>query len=282
MTTTSRSDDVIGRFSVPTRAQGKTGIGQGGWTSARFEEVVGRPITVALRSPIPLETELTVIANGNDVWQLGVGEHGVGEHGVGEHGVDDTLAGDRLGSPRLGFREWRVVLEGRPAPREFATTPAVSIELATQARSRFRGYETEHPAPQCFSCGIHPESMCVHNGPLLDGTGRYASDWTPPAWVGGANGIVGAETIWAVLDCASGFYVGQDDDRPAGVTVQYEVEVLGDVRCGQPHAIVAWNGVHPDHWDGRKRGAASCLFEADGTLLAQTTSFWVAPSDPAT
>ena len=119
--------------------------------------------------------------------------------------------------------------------------------------------------------------MCVHNGPLLDQSGRFASDWTPPAWVGADDGVVEASTIWAVLDCASGFYVGQDEKRPAGVTVQYEVEMLADVLVGESHAVVAWNGAYPDHWDGRKRGAGSCIFDASGSLLAQSSSFWVAP-----
>ncbi len=237
----------LGTFVVPERAQGQTGIGQGGWTAARFEQTVGGPLTVSLRSPIPLETELCVVAMSDDHWQVGFDQAG----------------------------EWRVVLEGRPAPRQFAQTDPVSFAAAVEARSRFRS--TDHPAPLCFSCGTHPDSMCVHNGPLLDGTGRYATDWTPPAWVGDECGVVDAPTIWAVLDCASGFYVGQDDDRAAGVTVQYEVEVLGDVRVDRPHVVVAWNGLHPDHWDGRKRGAGSCLFDAAGTLLAQSTSFWVAP-----
>jgi len=237
----------LGSIVVPTWAQGQTGIGQGGWTSARFDQVVGQALTVSLRSPIPLETELSVVSLGTDHWQVGFDNAGDGQ----------------------------LVLEGRPALRKFASTEPVSIEAAVDARSRFRS--TEHPAPLCFSCGTHPASMCVHNGPLLDGTGRFATDWTPPAWVGDADGAVDAPTIWAVLDCASGFYVGQDEDRPAGVTVQYEVEILAKVHVEQPHAVVAWNGVHPDHWDGRKRGAGSCVFDASGTLLAQSSSFWVAP-----
>lgn len=238
---------VVDSFIVPTRAQGKTGIGQGGWTSAMFQGAVGQPITVALRSPIPLEIPLVVTEVAVDHWQLSVEAEG------------------------------RVILEGHPGPGMFATTEPVSVEAGADARSRFRGFESEHPAPLCFSCGIHPESMCVHNGPLLDDSGRFATDWTPPNWVADGAGHVDAPTIWAVLDCASGFYIGQDDDRPAGVTVQYEVNVLGPIVAGRPHVVVAWNGLHPESWDGRKRGAASCIFDADGTLLAQTNSFWVAP-----
>ncbi len=249
MTTEQRSRRRLGEFVVPTRAQGKTGIGQGGWTSARFQQLLPVPITVGLRSPIPLETTLAVEQLAEDHWQLGVDEAG----------------------------EWRVVLEGRPAPREFATTDPVSIDAARAARSRFAVPEAGHPAPLCFSCGIHPDSMCVHNGPLDDGTGRFATDWTPPSWVGNADGLVDSTTIWAVLDCASGFYIGQNSDQPAGVTVQYEVEELAPIRVEEPYAVVAWNGLHLDHWDGRKRGAGSCLFDAGGTLVAQTTSFWVAP-----
>lgn len=232
---------------VPTWAQGQTGIGQGGWTSARFEQSVGQSLTVSLRSPIPLETELSVTSTAPDHWLAGFDDGG----------------------------GWRLVLEGRPAPRQFASTDPISIESGAEARSRFRS--TDHPAPLCFSCGTHPASMCVHNGPLLDGTGRFASDWTPPAWVGDHSGVVGATTTWAVLDCASGFYVGQDADRPAGVTVQYEVEILGDIFVDQPHVVVAWNGLHEAGWNGRKRGAGSCIFDASGALLAQSTSLWVAP-----
>ncbi len=238
---------TLGSIVVPMWAQGQTGIGQGGWTSGRFDQMVGRALTISLRSPIPLETELSVMSLGDDHWQVGFGDAG----------------------------DWRLVLEGRPAPRRFASTEPVSIQAAAGARTRFRS--ANHPAPLCFSCGTHPRSMCVHNGPLLDGTGRFASDWTPPTWVADTNGMVDAATIWAVLDCASGFYVGRDEDRPAGVTVQYEVEILADVHAEQPHAVVAWNGVHPDRWDGRKRGAGSCIFDAAGTLLAQSSSYWVAP-----
>lgn len=242
--------DIVSTILIPTWSQGQTGRGQGGWTSARFEEAVGRPLSVALRSPIPLDCELDVVDAGGDSWAVG---------------FDD---GDR----------WRVVLEGRPAGRSFGVTDVVDVELATQARARADVDPSRHVAPLCFSCGIQHDSMRVHAGPLHDGTGRFATDWTPPARWADGHGHVDAATVWAALDCASGFYVGGNPTGRSGVTVQYEVELLAPVRADEPHVIVAWSGRWPGEWDGRKRGAGSCVFDAEGRLLARSDSFWVAPA----
>ena len=44
-------------------------MGQGGFTCHQFVEAIGEPVTVALRSPIPLETGLDVV-HLDDCWHL--------------------------------------------------------------------------------------------------------------------------------------------------------------------------------------------------------------------
>ncbi len=242
-------------ITIPQSAQGVTGLGQGGWTSARFVEAAGEPLRLSLRAPIPLDHPLSVqpVEGG---WDL------VDDHPQG--GSDDPV----------------VIMQGRQPARDFGTVEPVSVELAREARSRFDRTPETHQAPNCFSCGIAPGSMNVHPAELLDGSGRFASDWRPPARVGDDAGIVTNMTLWASLDCAAGFYVSGNaltDHGRSALTVQYEVEMLHPVPVEQDLVIMSWHGRWPARWDGTKRGAGSCVFDAEGTMLARSDSFWVVP-----
>lgn len=237
-------------ITIPTTSQGVTGLGQGGWTSARFADAVGHPLRINLRAPIPLDTPLDVVAH-DDSWHLVDGE---------------TL-----------------IMEGTEPIGEFGDTEPVTVEAGRAARERFDKDEWAHQAPRCFSCGLGPNSMRVHPTELTDGSGRFASDWHPPAWTADDAGHVTNTTLWASLDCAAGFYVSGhplDTDEPDGrgaLTVQYEVEVLQPVVADEDHVIVSWHGRWQPSWDGRKRGAGSAVFATDGTLLARSDSLWVIP-----
>ncbi|MCP3911348.1 MAG: hypothetical protein GY713_10370 [Actinomycetia bacterium] len=112
---------------------------------------------------------------------------------------------------------------------------------------------------------------------LDDGTGRFATDWTPPAWIADETGRVDDAAIWTALDCSQGFYVSRHpaDVRPA-VTVRYAVEVIGEVWAGEHYAVVAFEGRWSRGWDGRKKGAGACLFDESGELVARSDSLWVA------
>ncbi len=241
---------VEATITIPEASQGVTGLGQGGWTSARFVEAVGEPLRLNLRAPIPLDAPLDVVPV-DDAWHL--------------------LYGDML------------IMEGITPLRRFGETSAVDVDSARAARERFNKTPEEHQAPDCFSCGIGPRSMNVHPSELEDGSGRFATDWHPPTWTGDENGHVTPTTLWASLDCAAGFYVGgtrpdgHDESSRGPLTVQYEVEQLAPVLVDHDHVIVSWCGRWEPGWDGRKRGAGSAVFDAAGTLLARSDSLWVQP-----
>ncbi len=55
--------EEIDSIRVPAWCQGPTGSGQGGWTSARLAALTPQPLSIAIRAPIPLETDLAVIAD---------------------------------------------------------------------------------------------------------------------------------------------------------------------------------------------------------------------------
>ena len=232
---------------IPHHYQGPSGTGQGGWASARFEEAVGRPITIGIRRGIPIETDLAVIETDHG-WEL-------------RDGLETILTGVERTEP-------------------FIDTDPVDISTAAAARTRFpAGASNAHPAPDCFSCGPSARSMGVHAGPLSDGSGRFAVDWVVPEQRT-PDGQLDEGVLWAALDCTTAWYVAYSlEPRPA-FTVAYSCEITAPLRPGDTYALVAWNGDHPTAWDGRKRGGAAAAFAADGTCVARSRSFWVAVPDP--
>lgn len=231
---------------IPRWAQGRPGFGQGGWSSAQFATAIGEPVTIDLRSGVPLEEDLAVL-DVDGGWEL-------------RHG--DT-----------------VIMAARPRDVVFATVQPVSIAEAVVARSGFDLDADSHNAPDCFSCGVREHTMRMHPGAVPGGEPRVASDWTPPAWVGDDDGVVDEAVVWTVMDCAQGFFVGRIPERRSALTVRYAAEVLAPVRVGQTYAVVAGPGHWPRGWDGRKRGAAAVVLAEDGTVVARADSLWVAPRE---
>ena len=219
--------------------QGPTDSGQGGWAAHRFVQALGRPASVAIKAPVPLETDLIV------------------DHGTG----------------RLTAEDGTTIMIASDVTEPFASTEAISIEDAAAARRRFGDLATDHPVPFCFSCGVQHDSMKVHAAPL--GDGRFASDWTVPDWAVGAGGSVDEGALWAAIDCCAAWWVGHSRDRRVAFTVQFATEVLHPLTPGATYALVAWSGDHDPEWDGRKRHAASAAFDRNGRCVARSTSFWV-------
>jgi len=225
--------------------QGPTGSGQGGWTAHRFTERIAGPVTTAMRAPVPLETELTIVDHG-DHWSL----------------LDET-ADDPV-----------TVMVARPWDPEFADTDPVSVADAKAARARFSDFVADHPVPYCFSCGVQHDSMQVHAGPL--GDGRFAADWKAPDWATFESNAVDPGAVWAALDCAAAWYVAFSREERSPVTAQYAVDIVQPLEAGTTYSLVSWNGDQPAEWDGRKRHAASAAFAPDGTCVARSVSFWIA------
>lgn len=232
---------------IPTSRQGQTGMGQGGFTAQQFASAIGEEVTVAFKSPIPLERELDIVHR-DDCWHL----------------VDPA-------QPET------VIMEATRWEPNFAVTTPISLAEAEQARTQFMMTPEEHPAPHCASCGLHEESLRVQAGPL--GDGRWATPLFAPPWAaspGGTASHVDPALVWMAMDCSSGWYISGSTDVPRrAVTAQFAVQIHEPIRIETPYAFVAWNGDYEPAWDGRKRGAAAALFDEAGRCVAQSRSFWV-------
>jgi hypothetical protein len=234
--------EIGGAIRIGGWFQGPTGSGQGGWTAQRLAARLPLPVTTAIRAPIPLDTDLRVVADA-DRWVL----------------VDPA------GTEVMVATAWDPV---------FASTDPVPVAAARAARARFGAFVAEHPVPYCFSCGVQHDSMNVHAAPIDDD--RVATDWTVPDWAVDADGRVDPGALWAAIDCCAAWWVGFTRAPRIAFTAQYAVEELHPLEPGATYALVGWSGDHDPEWDGRKRHAASAAFDADGRCVGRSVSLWVA------
>jgi hypothetical protein len=131
-------------LTLPTRFQGATGNGHGGYTAGLMAESAPGRRTVDFYVTIPLDAELTLVES-DSVQRL-------------ERG-DETIA------------------RTRPTDKAIQIPAPVSIADASEAqrRSPVHVYDV---LPDCFSCGTRSDSMDVHAGPL-EGRAEFATTWTP-------------------------------------------------------------------------------------------------------
>ncbi|GAA4105574.1 MULTISPECIES: hypothetical protein [Actinomadura] len=150
---------------IETRFRGPEGSGNGGYVAGLLAGHLSTDtVTVTLRRPPPLDTELRV-------------------------SVDD----ERGLSARLWDGE-AVVAEALAGAIVVPPVAAVPYEDALGAAANFRGVD-DHPFPGCFVCGTDREpgdGLRLAPGPVGDGT--VAAPWTPAE-------EPGRELVWAALDC---------------------------------------------------------------------------------
>src|SRR5664280_2233766 len=225
-------------FVVPARFRGPPASGNGGWTSGHLAQLVdgaldGGAVTVRLRTPPPLDTEMAIS------W----GDDGTVEVWDGEVLVAQAFAAEPLDPTEV------------PTP----VTPAQALA----AGPAYEGLRS-HPFPTCFVCGTGrdpSDALCLHTGLLAGHTALRAAAWTPRESA--------PELVWAALDCPGAWACGLAGRELVVGTMTAEVRDLP--RVGEPHVVMAW----PRGQDGRKHYSGTCLYTADGRLLAQADAVWL-------
>ena len=234
-------------ITIPHRYCGPPESGNGGWVSgvvaAHVPTTGPRPaVTVRLASPPPLDRPMALLA---------------------EPDGDGGLA--------LLLRDGTHLVATGTASAELveAVPPSVTFEQARAAEAHYEGL-VDHPFPTCFSCGTGREpgdALCLRPGPLADGTGRYATTWTPSE--------ASVPLVWAALDCPGGWSAGIAGRPMVLGTMTARVPALPEV--GAPHVVLAWQRGS----QGRKHHSGSALFSPAGELLARAEATWIAV-DPTT
>ena len=231
---------------VPARFNGPTDSANGGYTAGLVAAALGAmPSEVTLKAPPPLDRELDV------------------ERRDGHVAVRDGET---------------IVAEARAATIDFEPPPPVALDEAAAAAPRGPFVDPDgHPYPRCFVCGPLREAgdgLRIFVGPTGDGD-LMAAVWTPDASLAGPDGHLPAELVWAALDCPTSGPVANDPGEPDFKPIvlgRLAVRIDAPVVAGEPHIVIAW----PLGVDGRKRGAAAALYNAQsGALCAVSRALWI-------
>jgi hypothetical protein len=233
--------EPVGEIRIPARFNGPLTSGNGGYCCGVVAAFFEGPAEVSLRTPVPLETQLTV------------------ERGRGEVRVHDgeTQVADATTAPEL----------------EVEVPDPVGVEEAREASRHYEG-PFDGTFSQCFVCGrTRGDSFGVFAG-RVTGRDLLATPWTPPAWAADEAGNVRPEFVWAALDCPASFaaYLHDEGDLIAFL-VRLGVRIEAPVAVETEHVVMAW----PLGGEGRKRMAGSAAVSADGELLAGARALLVEP-----
>jgi hypothetical protein len=218
-------------LEIPRRFNGPLESGNGGYSAGAIAGFLGGPAEVSLRAPVPLDTPLDVVRDGDDSIRV--------------------LDGDAM------------IAEGRSAPEFEVDVPdPVSPAAARQATTRYRG-SADGEFSRCFVCGRAREDAFGVFAGAVDGRQVVASPWTPASWTADAAGHVLAEFVWAVLDCPT-YFALYTDELPMSVLARLTARIDDPVVAGEEHVVIAW----PIGADGRKYHAGSAVLSGDGATLA--------------
>jgi hypothetical protein len=213
-------------------------MANGGWVAGTLAgHLPGGPVSVTLRAPAPLDRPLAL-------------------------GWDGTF---------LRLQDDDVLVA--TAERKGAVwSPPSRIEAsdARRAEAHFAGLH-EHPFPGCFVCGTErgDDALRLRPGPVAGRPNTAACTWTPAADLADEQGRVDPRTVWAALDCPTGWA----HFRPGGVAVLGRLtgQVLQCPEVGEPCVVVARRAIR----DGRKLWATSAVYRADGSLAGAAAATWI-------
>ena len=171
-----------------------------------------------------------------------------------------------------------VVAEGIAARPEVGVPGPVTQQEAAEAARRYPAFSL-HPFPTCFVCGpqrTEGDGLRIFPGPV---TGRelVAAPWTPDTILAGTDGLVGAEFVWAALDCPGAFANGFPEVRM--VLGRLSAEVVRPAKAGEGCVVMGWS----EGSEGRKHFAGTALFGEKGEVLALARATWIslAPAAPS-
>ena len=170
-----------------------------------------------------------------------------------------------------------LLAEARPPAAEVElTVPDTPTPEEARAAAGRAAYYRDPMFPDCFVCGPARgpgDGLRIFPGPVARRS-VWAAPWTPDPSVGGPDGQVRDEVVWAALDCPGGVAAVEAAAVPAGTPVllgQMTARLCARPRIGTEYRMVAWLLGR----DGRKLTAGSALLGPDGEVLAAARALWI-------
>lgn len=224
---------------VAHRFRGPATSGNGGYVAGLLARTLGgSDCVVTLRKPIPLDQELQLRPEGDEV---------------------SLLDADEL------------IATAARAQIDLQVPQPPSLVEAHQASSVFTGFR-DHPVPECFVCGTAREdgdALRIFPGRLGDSE-TVAAPWHPHAELADSAGECRTEYVWAALDCA-GFFSAQGRVERA-ILGRIAASIARPVPTEETLIVTGW----PIASEGRKHHVGTALHDASGQLLGAAQATWIA------
>lgn len=231
---------------VAARYCGPPGSANGGYVCGLVADAIGQLVTVRLLKPPPLDTDMTLHADGDCGWHVA------------------------LGAQRLA--------EARPATLDDLVPPAAVSHVEALEASRHAPWSdsAQHPCPGCFVCGplrARGDGLRLFAGPVRGQT-LVATGWSPDESLGRGNGQVAPEFIAAALDCP-GFQALQTGMKP-WLLGEFTCRIDRPVLVGEPCVVMGWR----IEVKGRRSIVGTSLYNEASVLCALARGVWIEPREP--
>ncbi|WP_194818468.1 PaaI family thioesterase [Nocardia sp. XZ_19_385] len=186
-----------------------------------------------------------------------------------------TIASTESGARTLTDADGLLLAETAKATVGIVAPPVPSwaeAKAATEAALVSR----ERPRTDCYGCGADcapGRGMRLFTS-KLPGHDLIAGAWTPDPALGGADGTLGAEHVWSLLDCPGGWAaMTMHGMRPGAVTAALTATQLQPISVGADYISYSWAA----NRDGRKYTVGVALATPDGDLCALAEALWIEP-----
>ena len=238
-------------MTIPQRFRGPPNSGNGGYVCGILAQHIQGAAEVTLRAPPPLEKPLATVAKDDGTWEL----------------LDSGVT----------------IAVGRSVSLDLTRVEKASFDEAAKAEQNPVTKPNEHPLPMCFVCGPQRapgDGLRIGAGPLArpvaGGAVVVAATWTPSLNLGGSDGLVAPEFLWAALDCPTGYACACDNkaggsDQTPILLGRMSARIEARPRPGERCVITAWETSR----DGRKRTAEAAAHGESGILLAVARATWI-------
>ena len=229
-------------FAIAKRFCGPATSANGGFFCGTVAALSPNTLTVRLLKPPPLEVSLNAVESPDG--------------GITVSDGDTVYAQARVS---------QLDLDTPPLPPSYVETLDASLKYA--------GF-VDHPFPTCFVCGTQRargDGLRVFAGPV-PGRDMVAAPWVPDASLGGGDGKVRPEFMWAAMDCPGCFATNQNV-RGNWLLGEFTAHVDRLVHIDEPCRIVGWRIAA----NGRKHEAGTALYDEEGELCGRARALWIAP-----
>lgn len=223
---------------IASRFCGPPSSANGGYCAGLLANTLEGSVEVTLRSPPPLERDLSVHPEPERV-ELRDGE--------------------------------QLVAEARRAALDLEVPSAPSWERAVELSRHYCGHRRHH-FPGCFVCG--PDRAAGDGLRIFPGGERgaelVAAPFLPDVSLRDQRPALGGEFVWAALDCV-GYFASAMPDYPVALLGRMTAEVLAPIELEEPCVVIGWSMGR----EGRKLQAGTAVFGADGRLRGRALQTWL-------